>query len=328
MRTDDRGRQPPHGSLFQARRCKFPPNNHTVDSSQIQPLVTSQPQTRHSSWTWTRKTQRTTRSGTILPSSTLGTRRWKSTRCVHRPPPPTNHEHSMTDDDAKPPEIPQHPRQRRRSRGSFGSRGRRHHQVSAGISPSGAMQLTHAFLRTASDAKPETSDPIASETTAPQDANKVTKIKRSDACLSALSSKLLDVPSHLFFPLSHHDPGRHIPSRSQKLGMKHGLLSRRACRPSREFVLGLAGLELLKHLGEGTLLFYIRKCANQALIQAHPNAAPPPMAPQVLLGSGTICDRIAEEREMLTSSAVQDEGLKKLLMSWYYAGEYPLPPCS
>lgn len=243
-------------------------------------------------------------------------------------PPPTNHENSMTDDDAKPPEIPQHPRQRRRSRGSFGSRARRHHQVSAGISPSGAMQLTHAFLRTASDAKPETSDPIASETTAPQDANKVTKIKRSDACLSALSSKLLDVPSHLFFPLSHHDPGRHIPSRSQKLGMKHGLLSRRASRPSREFVLGLAGLELLKHLGEGTLLFYIRKCANQALIQAHPNAAPPPMAPQVLLGSGTICGRIAEEREMLTSSAVQDEGLKKLLMSWYYAGEYPLPPCS
>lgn len=134
-------------------------------------------------------------------------------------------------------------------------------------------------------------------------------------------------PSHLFFSPSHHDPGRHIPSRSQKLGMKHGLLSRRASRPSREFVLGVAGLELLKHLGEGTFLFYTRKCANQELTQAQPNAAPPPMAPQVLLGSGTISDCTAEEREMLTSSAVQDEGLKKLLMSWYYAGEYPSPPC-
>ncbi|KAK0740213.1 hypothetical protein B0T18DRAFT_331813 [Schizothecium vesticola] len=27
-------------------------------------------------------------------------------------------------------------------------------------------------------------------------------------------------------------------------------------------------------------------------------------------------------KEMLTSSAVQDEGLKRLLMSWYYAGYY------
>ena len=44
------------------------------------------------------------------------------------------------------------------------------------------------------------------------------------------------------------------------------------------------------------------------------------MAPQVLLGSGTITDRIAEDREMLTFFAVQDEGLKRLLMSWYYAG--------
>ena len=51
----------------------------------------------------------------------------------------------------------------------------------------------------------------------------------------------------------------------------------------------------------------------------------PVMAPQVLLGSGM--PSIASlNGERLMSFAVQDEGLKRLLMSWYYAGEY-LPVC-
>lgn len=256
------------GSLFQARRCKFPPNNHSVDSP---PTNTTSPHQPASNSTLTMDLDKKNPTHDQIWDDSALVDSWNSALDEYqvRPsssPLPGNHQNSMTDDDAKPPEIPQHPCQRRRSRRSFGSRARRQHQVSAGVSPSGAIQLTHAFLRTAApttgDAKPETSDPIAAtagEATAPQDTSKVMKIKRDDACLSVLSSKLFEeMASHLiFFPIMI--PADH-PSRSQKLGMKHGsCLEGWASRPSREFVLGLAGLELLKHLGEGTLPFYIRK---------------------------------------------------------------------
>jgi len=45
--------------------------------------------------------------------------------------------------------------------------------------------------------------------------------------------------------------------------------------------------------------------------------------PQALMNSGKhecfMCDRITREAKDLT---VQDEGLKNLMMSWYYAGYY------
>lgn len=44
--------------------------------------------------------------------------------------------------------------------------------------------------------------------------------------------------------------------------------------------------------------------------------------PQMLLGnSGFLCLRPMVSNIVLTCGAVQDEELKKLLMSWYYAGK-------
>lgn len=44
------------------------------------------------------------------------------------------------------------------------------------------------------------------------------------------------------------------------------------------------------------------------------------MAPQMLLGSGELSSSTAQRAILLTVLQVQDEDLKKLLMSWYYAG--------
>lgn len=53
---------------------------------------------------------------------------------------------------------------------------------------------------------------------------------------------------------------------------------------------------------------------------AHGGTAPV-IAPQMLLGSGEIPSSMARRVVMLmTVLQVQDEDLKKLLMSWYYAG--------
>ena len=165
--------------------------------------------------------------------------------------------------------------------------------------------LTILRTSTTSDAKPETSDPIPTnaaqaQTAAPQDANKVMKIKRNDdAYLSFFffpwSGFHLGArqggrdASHLVFGPSH-------PGGSQKLGMKHPpllLLSRRPSRPSRAFL-------VLKQEERDFLYteFVLMKWTQGSHVAPPPMAGMPGMGPQVLLGSGEFSSPHSREQAL------------------------------